>query len=59
MVIISRPQWLAADRQIGRLPAGFGNPAGAGCGVLIILAFGPTVYWARDNTGAIQATMSL
>jgi hypothetical protein len=35
--IASRPQVLAADRQIGCLSGGFGNPPGADCGVLIIL----------------------
>jgi hypothetical protein len=33
---ISRPQWLAVDRQIHRISAGSDDPAGADCGVLSI-----------------------
>jgi hypothetical protein len=33
---ISRPQWLAVDRQIRGISAGSGDPAGADCGVLSI-----------------------
>jgi hypothetical protein len=45
------------DRQIRRLSAGFDNPPGADCGVLIISESGPDVNMLAPTNGPLHLTL--
>jgi hypothetical protein len=50
LAMISRPQRLAADRQIHSISAGSGDPPGADCSVLIIPPEAPGSNLGQNHT---------